>query len=60
MTECLHHLRKGDTLHVYSMDRLARNMGDLLGMIKQLTGRGVGIRNAFANPVILVVSRAVG
>lgn len=44
LTECLRHLRKGDTLHVHSIDRLARNMGDLLGMVKELTGRGVGIR----------------
>ncbi|MRD73923.1 helix-turn-helix domain-containing protein [Rhodocyclus tenuis] len=38
---CLAHLREGDTLHVHSMDRLARNVDDLRGIVKGLTGRGV-------------------
>lgn len=40
---CLDYLRDGDTLHVHSMDRLARNLVDLLAMVKGLTGRGVTI-----------------
>ena len=44
LTECLRHLRKGDTLHVHSIDRLARNMSDLMQLVTELTGRGVTVR----------------
>jgi DNA invertase Pin-like site-specific DNA recombinase len=37
----LKHCRKGDTLVVHSMDRLARNLGDLKAIIDGLTKRGV-------------------
>lgn len=35
--------RQGDTLVVHSMDRLARNLGDLLALVKGLTDRGVAV-----------------
>jgi DNA invertase Pin-like site-specific DNA recombinase len=35
--------REGDTVVVHSMDRLARNLDDLRGMVQTLTGRGVRI-----------------
>lgn len=38
------HLRKNDTLIVYSMDRLARNLDDLRKIVKELTGRGVAVQ----------------
>jgi DNA invertase Pin-like site-specific DNA recombinase len=38
------HLRKGDTLVVSSMDRLARNLDDLRRLVDELTSRGVAIR----------------
>jgi len=44
LTKCLRHLRKGDTLHVHSIDRLARDMRDLLALICDLTERGVVVR----------------
>jgi DNA invertase Pin-like site-specific DNA recombinase len=40
---CLKHVRKGDTLHIHSMDRLARNLADLLALVKDLTGLGVAV-----------------
>lgn len=40
---CLRHLRRGDTLHVHSIDRLARNLMDLQGIVQDLTGRGVTV-----------------
>lgn len=40
----LKHLRKGDTLIVYSMDRLARNLDDLRGIVKGLTDKGVAVQ----------------
>ena len=41
---CLEYLRDGDTLHVHSMDRLARNLDDMRRIVKDLTGRGVIVR----------------
>lgn len=41
---CLKHLRKGDTLHIHSLDRLGRNLDDLRKIIKELTGRGVVVK----------------
>ena len=40
----LKHLRKNDTLIVYSFDRLARNLDDLRKIVKDLTGRGVAVQ----------------
>ena len=44
LIECLAFLREGDTLHVHSMDRLARNLDDLRHVVKELTGRGVRVQ----------------
>lgn len=41
---CMDYLREGDTLFIYSMDRLARNLVDLQCIVKDLTGRGVCIK----------------
>ena len=46
LAECLKYLREGDTLVCHSMDRLCRNMGDLLSLVKDLTGRGVAVKFA--------------
>ena len=40
---CLEHLRPGDTLVIHSMDRLARNVRDLLDIVKGLTDRGIRV-----------------
>jgi len=37
----LKHVRKGDQVFVHSMDRLARNLGDLLNLVKDMTDRGI-------------------
>lgn len=44
LQDCLRHIRKGDTLHVHSIDRLARNMADLMKLVEEITGRGVTLR----------------
>ncbi|OED47313.1 transposase [Endozoicomonas sp. (ex Bugula neritina AB1)] len=41
---CLQHLRKGDRLHVHSIDRLARNLKDLQMLVEELTGQKVSIQ----------------
>lgn len=35
--------REGDTLVVHSMDRLARNLGDLKALVEELTAKGVAV-----------------
>jgi DNA invertase Pin-like site-specific DNA recombinase len=44
LQEMLGFLRDGDHLYVDSMDRLARNIDDLRGMVKGLTARGVKVQ----------------
>jgi DNA invertase Pin-like site-specific DNA recombinase len=44
LKSCMEYLRENDTLYIYSMDRLARNLVDLQGIVKDLTGRGVCIK----------------
>ena len=43
LTECLSYLRDGDTLHIHSIDRLARSLRDLLNLVEELLARGVKI-----------------
>jgi DNA invertase Pin-like site-specific DNA recombinase len=43
LTTALEWAREGDVLVVHSMDRLARNLGDLLRLVGDLTGRGVRV-----------------
>lgn len=40
----LKHTRRGDTVVVHSMDRLARNLDDLRMLVKDMTGRGVKVQ----------------
>src|SRR6185437_5731219 len=39
----LTHIRPGDTLVVHSMDRLARNVEDMLRLVREMNGRGVSV-----------------
>jgi DNA invertase Pin-like site-specific DNA recombinase len=39
----LKHARKGDHILVHEMSRLARNLTDMLNLVKELTGRGIVI-----------------
>lgn len=40
----LAYVREGDVLRVHSVDRLARSLSDLLGLVKGLTDRGVTVQ----------------
>jgi len=44
LTEMLEYVREGDTIVCHSIDRLARDLQDLLHLIQTLTARGVGVR----------------
>lgn len=41
LKECLNYLREGDTLHVHSLDRLARSLTDIKTIVSALTEKGV-------------------
>lgn len=43
LDDCLTYLRHGDTLHVASIDRLARSLVDLRGIIDQITAKGASV-----------------
>ncbi len=43
LKECKTYLRKGDTLYVYSIDRLCRNLVDMKQTIEELNGREVSV-----------------
>lgn len=43
LKRALEHLREGDTLHVHSIDRLARNLVDLQSIINDLTSKGITV-----------------
>ena len=44
LTACLRSMRKGDTLVVWKLDRLARSLKDLVEIVHDLNQRGVGFR----------------
>lgn len=41
---CIDYAREGDTVYIYSIDRLARSLGDLEAIIKELTNKGVTVQ----------------
>lgn len=44
LRECMSFLREGDTLLVHSMDRLSRNLKDLLNIVSELVGKNVTVK----------------
>jgi DNA invertase Pin-like site-specific DNA recombinase len=42
---CLDHLRRGDVLTVWKLDRLGRNTRHVLEVVHELTSRGIGFRS---------------
>jgi DNA invertase Pin-like site-specific DNA recombinase len=45
LDSCLDHLREGDVLTVWKLDRLGRNTQHVLAVIDELTSRGIGFRS---------------
>jgi DNA invertase Pin-like site-specific DNA recombinase len=43
LQECLEYCREGDTLHVHSIDRIARNLKDLQRLVDQLIAKDVTV-----------------
>lgn len=44
LIEALKYVREGDTFTVHSMDRLARNVEDMLRLVRELNSKGVTVR----------------
>lgn len=44
LTELFDYMREGDTVHVHSIDRLARNLQDLLNLVDSFKTKGVTLR----------------
>lgn len=44
LQECLKFVRKGDTLHIHSIDRLCRNLRDCQSLLDSLLAKGVCVR----------------
>ncbi len=44
LKECISFLREGDVLHVHSMDRLSRNLKDLLNIVSELVDKNVSVK----------------
>ena len=44
LDSCLRSLRDGDTLVVWKLDRLGRNLKHLVDIVQALNGRGVGLK----------------
>jgi DNA invertase Pin-like site-specific DNA recombinase len=45
LDDCLDHLREGDILTVWKLNRLGRNTQHVLAVIDELTSRGIGFRS---------------
>jgi DNA invertase Pin-like site-specific DNA recombinase len=45
LDKCLDHLREGDVLTVWKLDRLGRNTQHVLAVVDGLTSRGIGFRS---------------
>ena len=45
LDSCLDHLREGDVLTVWKLDRLGRNTQHVLAVVDELTSRGIGFRS---------------
>lgn len=45
LSQALDHLRSGDTLVVWRLDRLGRSLGNLIELLTQLDDRGIGFRS---------------
>jgi DNA invertase Pin-like site-specific DNA recombinase len=49
LADALAYLRAGDTLVVWKLDRLGRSLSHLIEVVRQLDGRGIGLRSLTEN-----------
>lgn len=50
LTKLLEYARPGDTIVAYTLDRLGRNLGEVLNLVHDLSEKGIGVRT-LADPI---------
>lgn len=60
LMNCLKALREGDTLVVWKLDRLGRDLHHLINTVHDLTGRGVGLRVLTGHGAAIDTTTAAG
>ena len=60
LAACLKALREGDTLIVWKLDRLGRNLHHLVTTVHNLTGRGIGLKVLSGHGAAIDTTTAAG
>ena len=60
LTVCLKALRPGDTLVVWKLDRLGRDLRHLINTVHDLTGRGIGLKVLSGHGATIDTTTAAG
>lgn len=60
LAACLKALREGDTLVVWKLDRLGRDLRHLVNVVHDLTGRGVGLKVLTGQEAAIDTTTAAG
>ena len=60
LTSCLKALRTGDTLVVWKLDRLGRDLRHLINTVHDLTGRGIGLKVLTGHGAAIDTTTAAG
>lgn len=60
LTGCLKALRPGDTLIVWKLDRLGRDLRHLINTVHDLTGRGIGLKVLTGHGATIDTTTAAG
>ena len=60
LTSCLKALRPGDTLVVWKLDRLGRDLRHLINTVHDLTGRGIGLKVLTGHGAAIDTTTAAG
>ncbi|HID5229685.1 TPA: recombinase family protein [Enterobacter roggenkampii] len=60
LASCLKALRSGDTLMVWKLDRLGRDLRHLINTVHDLTGRGVGLKVLTGHGAAIDTTTAAG
>lgn len=60
LAACLKALREGDTLLVWKLDRLGRDLRHLINTVHELTGRGVGLKVLTGHGAAIDTTTAAG
>ena len=60
LAECLRRLRRGDTLVVWKLDRLGRDLRHLINTVHDMTGRGVGLKVLTGHGAAIDTTTAAG